>query len=355
MFCKVTAMFTVLSVLSGLSASTKTEESLYKDKIESASKEIQSSVLKKDSGDLSKRVSSVYVGDLCCGTVMEDGSLYMWGENFQGCLGDGTLEDQLRPVKVLDNVQQFETYNGHSGAVAEDGSLYMWGRNIEGQVGADTDAEYLKEPINVLDHVQSISLGAWSSGAVTDDGSLYVWGTNRDGQLGDGTVGGEQRKPVKILENVYTINFHDLFAGAVTKDGSLYMWGHHDGDMVESSRGEPVKMLDHVFKYMHNDNRVSEYGALTEDGSLYIWEDQYGIIDIPKKVLENVQDFSMGSLHFGAVTKDGSLYMWGNNRAGQLGDGTRKDQSKPIKIMSDVQSVSLTHMSSAVIKKDGSL
>lgn len=375
-----TAVFTALAVLFSLSVPSKAEENLCKDsnQIEGVSKETKASVLKKVSGNLSNRAAFIYIGSFCSGSVMEDGSLYTWGENFQGCLGDGTTEDRLRPVKVLDNVQQFETDNGHSGAVAKDGSLYMWGRNIEAQIGTDTDAMYLEKPVKVLDHVQSISLGSWSTGAVTKDGSMYAWGMNREGQLGNGTEGEKQGKPEKTLENVRAIELNATYGGAVTRDGSLYMWGTYDSDIVKGSRGEPVKILAHVLKYMSNDDDLLPmYGALTEDGSLYIWGSEYGVVDVPKKVLDNVQDFSMGSMHIGAVTKDGSLYMWESadpvigpspvigprpadavTKDGSLymcGYNNSKNQSKPVKIMNNVRSVSLNGMNSAAIKTDGSL
>lgn len=58
---------------------------------------------------------------------MEDKSLYMWGWNTSGQLGDGTEENKRKPVKVLENVQSVSLGCSHSGAVTEDGSLYMWG------------------------------------------------------------------------------------------------------------------------------------------------------------------------------------------------------------------------------------
>lgn len=98
-----TAVFTALAVLFSLSVPSKAEENLSKDsnQIESVSKETKAGVSKKVSGNLSNRAASIYIGSSCSGAVMEDGSLYTWGKNFQGCLGDGTTEDRLRPVKVL--------------------------------------------------------------------------------------------------------------------------------------------------------------------------------------------------------------------------------------------------------------
>lgn len=75
----------------------------------------------------------------------------------------------------------------HSGVIAQDGSLYMWGVNDFGQIGDGTTKNRYK-PTKILDHVVSVSLGDYYSGAITQDGSLYMWGWNSDGQIGDGTT-----------------------------------------------------------------------------------------------------------------------------------------------------------------------
>ena len=75
----------------------------------------------------------------------------------------------------------------HSGVIAQDGSLYMWGVNDFGQIGDGTTKNRYK-PTKILDHVIAVSLGVGHSGAITQDGSLYMWGWNSDGQIGDGTT-----------------------------------------------------------------------------------------------------------------------------------------------------------------------
>ena len=75
----------------------------------------------------------------------------------------------------------------HSGVIAQDGSLYMWGSNVYGQIG-DGTTEVRYKPTKILDHVIAVSLGVGHSGAITQDGSLYMWGWNSDGQIGDGTT-----------------------------------------------------------------------------------------------------------------------------------------------------------------------
>ena len=286
-------------------------------------------------------VRSVSLGDYYSGAITEDGSLYMWGRNSSGRLGDGTKEHRSNPVKIMDHVRSVSLGYAHSGAITEDGSLYMWGYNGSGELG-DGTKEYRSKPVKIMDHVRSVSLGADHSGAITEDGSLYMWGYNGSGELGDGTK--EYRsKPVKIMDHVRSVSLGDNHSGAITEDGSLYMWGRNGsgqlGDGTTEKRSNPVKIMDHVrsvsLGYAHS-------GAITEDGSLYMWGRNYdGELgdgrdecnrSNPVKIMDHVRSVSLGECHSGAITENGSLYMWGDNDDGQLGDGTKEDRSKPVKI-----------------------
>ena len=121
------------------------------------------------------------------GVIAQDGSLYMWGVNDFGQIGDGTTKNRYKPTKILDHVVSVSLGDYYSGAITQDGSLYMWGRNYYGEIGDGTREDRYK-PTKILDHVIAVSLGARHSGAITQDSSLYMWGWNSDGQIGDGTT-----------------------------------------------------------------------------------------------------------------------------------------------------------------------
>ncbi len=141
-------------------------------------------------------VKSVSLGDWHSAAITEGGSLYMWGNNEYGRLGNGTTEDSSIPIKIMDNVKSVSLGGYHSAAVTEDGSLYMWGYNSAGQLGNGTTEDSLT-PVRVMDNVKSVSLGDWHSAAITEDGSLYMWGSNCYGQLGNGTTKSSY-VPIKI-------------------------------------------------------------------------------------------------------------------------------------------------------------
>ena len=305
------------------------------------------------------------LGDFNSGVITEDGSLYMWGDNSSGQIGNGTATatECLVPTKILNHIKSVYLSSIHSGAITEDGSLYMWGGNLNGQIGNGTTTECLV-PIKILDHVKSVSLGHDHSGAITEEGSLYMWGMNSRGQIGNGTTT-KQYVPTRILDHIKSVSLEDTYSGAITEDGSLYMWGGNScgsiGNGMESDCLVPTKILDHV-KSMSLEG--AHGGAITEDGSLYMWGyNSSGQIGngtttkclVPIKILDHVKSVSIGDYHSGAITEDGSLYMWGDNDYGQIGNGTATDLLVPTKILDHVKSVSLGDSYSGAITEDGSL
>ena len=310
--------------------------------------------------------NKISLGDYHSGVITEDGSLYMWGSNGNGRLGDGTKEDRSNPVKIMDHVKSVSLGDDHSGAITEDGSLYMWGSNYCGELGDGTKEER-SNPVKIMDHVRSVSLGNDHSGAITEDGSLYMWGDNYHGDLGDGTEE-ERSNPVKIMDHVKSVSLGLWHSGAITEDGSLYMWGYNEygqlGDGTKEDRSNPVKIMDHVKSVSLGDDHS---GAITEDGSLYMWgrnrngqlgegTDEYNDRRKPVKIMDHVKSVSLGDDHSGAITEDGSLYMWGRNYDGELGDGRDEyERSNPVKVMDHVRSVSLGCNYSGAITEDGSL
>lgn len=240
-----------------------------------------------------KNVRMHVLGGNHSGAITEDGSLYMWGNNYYGQLGDGTIVDRQIPVKILDHVVSFSLGWDHSGAITEDGCLYMWGNNKNGKLGDGTTIDRSK-PVKVLEHVVSISLGGTHSGAITEDGDLYMWGCNSSGRLGNGTTK-DNYVPIKIMENVISVSLGYYHSGAVTENGELYMWGNN------------------------------ETGQLGDGTTIDT--------NVPVNVLENIISVSLGGNHSGAIGKNGHLYMWGCNVVGQLGDKTTEDKNLPLDIV----------------------
>ena len=184
------------------------------------------------------------LGDYHSGVIAQDGSLYMWGVNDFGQIGDGTTKNRYKPTKILDHVVSVSLGDYYSGAITQDGSLYMWGSNDSGQIGDGTTEDRYK-PTKILDHVIAVSLQTGNSGAITQDGSLYMWGSNVYGEIGDGTEE-DRYKPTKILDHVIAVSLGVGHSGAIIQDGSLYMWGWNSdgqiGDGTTKARYTPTQI-----------------------------------------------------------------------------------------------------------------
>jgi hypothetical protein len=224
-------------------------------------------------------VVSVSLGDSHSAAVTADGSLYTWGANVNGEIGNGEKAEMFAPpneqgiptpVKVMDNVVSVSLGNCFSAAITNDGSLYTWGSNGMGQLGNGTKNDSLV-PVKIMDDVMAVSLGRYHSAAITSDGSLYTWGENGNGQLGNGTKE-DSLVPVKIMDNVKSIDLGMSHSAAITDDGSLYTWGMNDWGQVGNGTKEdclvPAKILDNAVSvslgYYHG-------AAITSDGSVYTW------------------------------------------------------------------------------------
>ncbi|MCI7180519.1 MAG: S-layer homology domain-containing protein [Schaedlerella sp.] len=308
-------------------------------------------------------VKEVSLGHWHSAAIKEDGSLWMWGSNYYGGLGDGTTTNSYTPVKILEGVKKVSLGQEYSAAIKEDGSLWMWGSNSYGELGDGTTTSR-STPKKILEDVKEVSLGNVHSAAIKEDGSLWMWGRNPYGELGDGTTTNSST-PVKILEDVKGVSLGFDYGAAIKEDGSLWMWGRNMygelGDGTTTNSFTPVKILEDVKEVSLGGHHSA---AIKEDGSLWMWgNNAFGKLGdgtgtdryIPVKILEGVKEVSLGYDHSAAIKEDGSLWMWGSNAYGRLGDGTTTFSSTPIKILEGVKKVSLGGFCSAVIKEDGSL
>lgn len=131
-------------------------------------------------------------GSLHSMALKNDGTVWTWGENFYGQLGDGTFIEKLVPTQVtsLTNIVAIGTGERHSFAVKNDGSLWAWGWNGNGQLGVDynfSSAELTPVRVVLLSDVLRIAGGSFHSLVQKTNGSIYTMGNNVFGQLGDGS------------------------------------------------------------------------------------------------------------------------------------------------------------------------
>ncbi|MCL5036288.1 MAG: hypothetical protein M1269_04130 [Chloroflexi bacterium] len=134
--------------------------------------------------------------------LRNDGTVFAWGWNGNGQLGDGSKTDRHTPVQVrgpgdegyLTGVIAIATRPAHTLALKKDGTVWAWGDNEWGQLGDGTQTERLT-PVQVkgpagsgfLTGVTDIEAGEGHSLAFRSDGTVWAWGHNNHGQLGIGS------------------------------------------------------------------------------------------------------------------------------------------------------------------------
>lgn len=296
------------------------------------------------------------------GYIKEDDSLWMWGYNKDGIIGDGTTNNVTEPKKIMDGVKSITCDGQGTVALKKDGSLWAWGtfwrekNNIE-RVPHPT-------PEKIMDDVKSYSVGPDTVGIILNDDSLWMWGNNDWGQIGDGSYN-RATMPVHVMDDVASISCALMNTAAVKKDGALWLWGANTQHQVNGSGSDhvvkPTKVLDDVKSVVTCGGSTA---AIKKDNSLWMWGDnENGVVGIgttsnviePKKIIDSVESLDMTERNVAVVRKDGTLWVWGDNSAGQIGDQTQTPRWLPQKVDQDVVSVSLGNRHTAIIKTDGSL
>ena len=302
--------------------------------------------------------------------ILSDGSLWTWGSNGRGQLGNGTFVDSSVPVKIMDNVVKVSIGYEYMAAIKTDGSLWTWGGNAYGKLG-NGKTEDCATPEKIMDNVIDVSLGDYHSAAVTTDGRLWTWGGDYDGRLGNGEDYMDSYVPTPIMDNVESVSLGVLQSAAITRDGNLWMWGGGilgTGTVNEPS-GIPIKILENVKSVYLSDTNLPCSAAILEDGSLWTWGDnnagrlgqgtppgKYYPVDsyVPVKILDNITDFCWGDHYGAAISNDGSLWVMGYS-GDVLWDIEYVDRDVPTNAMSGVSDISIGNFNCIAIMEDGNI
>jgi hypothetical protein len=283
--------------------------------------------------------------------VNQDGTVWGWGRNNFGQLGDGTTLDRRAPTQVygLTNLIGVASSTQNSYAVKQDGSVWACGGNSTGQLGdGTTTPKRLFIQVQSLTGITEVSSGSMSGYALKQDGTIWAWGRNDFGQLGDRTAM-ERLTPVQVqgMTGVTLISGGHSNALALKQDGTVWGWGRNNfgqvGDGTTTNRYSPVQVsgLAGVTTLTGGSDHSL---ALRQDGTVWAWGYNYfGQLGdgttanrpIPVQVhgVKDVVSVAVGEYQGYALRQDGTVWAWGYNALGQLGDGTTTDRLIPVQVL----------------------
>ncbi len=311
--------------------------------------------------------------------VKANGKVFSWGSNAYGQLGNGNNSSANTPQEITTSgaligkfVTTVSSGNSHSLALASDGTVYAWGQNNYGQLGNGNTGTNSNVPVAVSTSgvlsgkiIVAIAAGYGFSLALASDGTVYAWGQNNYGQLGYSNTGTDSNIPVAVTttgslsgKTVAAIDCGNYHVIVRASDNSLHTWGLNDkGQLGNGNMGTdsdvPVAITTSGALNGKTITAITAGSfctyALASDGTVYASgrniEGELGNgdntnSDIPVAVSttgvlsgKTIIKINAGFGHALALSSDSTVYSWGYNVAGELGNGnTGTDSNVPVTV-----------------------
>ncbi len=301
------------------------------------------------------------------------GSIWSFGQNASGTIGDGTNINTINPTQA-NTALNFEDLSSGSDFViglTSLGNVYSWGDNSSGQLGNGTYTA-TNSPIQVptLASIKTIATTEMSAMAVTQTGGAYVWGNNTLGQLSTGNT--------SVINFPYlnpSLTNIDSIAGGrnhfviLKNDGTVWAVGNNDygqlgtGNQTGSMSAQQVSGLSNIVSV-----GAGEYNsfAINAAGDLYVWGNngagQLGLNDITNRLtptlssLKNITNAQGGANHSVFLTSSNTVYTSGNNTFGQLGTGNNSESLIPTLVgLNGISQISAGQYTTILKKLDNSV
>jgi alpha-tubulin suppressor-like RCC1 family protein len=301
-----------------------------------------------------------------------NGTLWAWGHNNYGQLGNPTNSGTDTPTPTMQRVgaateryTQVAAGSGYSLGLRADGSLWAWGDNYFGQLGNPTNSGTIAvnaTPQRVgaaTDLYSQVAAGSVHAFGLKADGTLWAWGINTSGQLGNPTnSGAATANPTPLPVGATTDRYTQVAAGSVhglglRADGTLWAWGNNQaGQLGTTANSSPIDATPTPRRVGAATDTYTQIAAgalhslgLRANGSLLTWgSNQYGqlgnaansgvyaINATPVPVgsaADRYAQVAAGGNHSLGLRADGALWAWGSNDAGQLGTATSSSLNNP--------------------------
>ena len=326
-----------------------------------------------------KNISSGYSHTVA---IKSDGTLWSWGSNFRRQLGDNNYNNSAIPIQEYTKAtdwREVSAGDSHTIALKNDGTLWGWGSNYYGQIGDGTKQQkgIPTQESTQADNWIGVSAGYYHTVALKSDGTLWSWGRNDYGQIGDNS---SDDKWVPTQESSSSTEWSEISAGgyhtvALKTDGILWSWGRNDygqvGDNSSDDKWVPTAVDTLVTNWIAIDAGGYHTLALGSDRTLWGWgrngSGQLALGTSVNQVLVPTQESTLaadwksvdaGALFSSALKTNGTLWSWGESRSGQIGDSTTIERLVPTQEYTkdtNWEQISMGGSHSIAIKNDGTL
>ena len=294
-------------------------------------------------------ISAIAAGVVHSCAVTSAGTVWCWGLNTNGQLGNGSNANSAVPVQAsgLTGVTAVSGGADHTCALVRDGTVQCWGANSYGSLGTGGGVHWTPAPVVGLSGVISIATGAYFTCAVTTAGAVYCWGYNYYGQLGTGNTTSSP-VPVSVtgMTDVVSVRAGYSHACALSRWGTVSCWGMNAGGelgagMAVTQSAVPVPVLG-LGVATSLAVGISHACVRQVDGAVRCWgrnsngqlgSNSYiaGTTTAVISGLTGAVDVGAGEGHTCALINDGTVRCLGQNSTyGQLGNGTFVDSGSPV-------------------------
>ena len=288
--------------------------------------------------------------------LLANETIWCWGYNGAGNLGDGSTVDRSSPVQVsgITNAIAVSCGNYHTCAILSGGTMKCWGRNDFGQLGNGTNTSS-STPVSVSGVTNAAVLGGGFDHdfcAVMSDGTGRCRGNNSQGQIGNGSTGGSSATPVTVtgLTNAIAITSGGYNnACALISGGTIRCWGQNDhGQLGDGTTTQRSSVGANVTGITNATSVISAGGvqsacALLADGTVKCWgANTYGNLGdgttlerttpVTALGVANATAFFLGGKHACAVLSSSAVKCWGDNTYGSIGDGSLTQRNTPVAV-----------------------
>jgi len=303
--------------------------------------------------------------------LKNDGTVWTWGNNDYGQLGDGTFGTRTLPQQVpsLSGIMDVTASAYNVIALKNDGTVWVWGGNAGNQLGDGSAVTRTSPIMNVgipsgITKISNNGPRASHTLAIASDTTVWAWGTNGAGQLGTNNITASTI-PIHVVDTGGTGNISNVIEVATSQYNSLALKG--DNTVWAWGTGTSGQLGNNASANSYNPVQVQVSGgaalsgiiaiasgtnfniALKNDGTVWAWglgtSGQLGDNTLVSKnyaiqvtsteaggFLTDVAKISAGDAYVAAIKNDGTIWIWGGNAGYQLGDGTTTTRKQPVQL-----------------------